>query len=157
MKLWYTNNSPFTSYTTVTPHSDSRSDFFPYVMSYIQYTAYKIIACIKCATVLQANIMRVTQLQALAHNKCLHYSHSYSETVTVSLLLPCGYGIPSHYTSALFTPTHFMVHEKLPQDVVRVRCLPQVDHVYLTIHLVVLWIRPVACTHVLYTSRDTTH
>ena len=24
MKLWYTNNSPFTSYTTVAPHSESR-------------------------------------------------------------------------------------------------------------------------------------
>ena len=27
MKLLYTNNSPFTSYTTVTLHSDSRRDF----------------------------------------------------------------------------------------------------------------------------------
>ena len=35
MKLWCTNNSPFTSYTTVTPHSDSRS---AYVTSHVQYT-----------------------------------------------------------------------------------------------------------------------
>ena len=41
MKLWYTNNSPFTSYTTVTPHSDSRPEA----------PTYKIIACIECATV----------------------------------------------------------------------------------------------------------
>ena len=38
MKLWYTNNSPFTSYTTVTPHSDFRSDFSAYVTSHVQYT-----------------------------------------------------------------------------------------------------------------------
>ena len=50
MKLWYTNNSPFTSYTTVTPHSDSRSDSSAYVTSHVQYTTYKIIACIERAT-----------------------------------------------------------------------------------------------------------
>ena len=55
IKLWYTNNSPFTSYTTVTPHSDSRSDSSAYVTSHVEYTTYKIIACIECATVLQAN------------------------------------------------------------------------------------------------------
>ena len=38
MKLWYTNNSPFTSYTTLTPHSDSRSDFSTYVTSHVHYT-----------------------------------------------------------------------------------------------------------------------
>ena len=61
LKLWYTNNSPFTSYTTVTPHSDSRSDFLAYVMSRIQYTyTYKIIAtCIERATVLWGDIMCV--------------------------------------------------------------------------------------------------
>ena len=37
MKLWYTNNSPFTSYSTVIPHSDSRSNFSTYVMSHVQY------------------------------------------------------------------------------------------------------------------------
>ena len=56
MKLWYTNNSSFTSYTTVTPHSDSRSDISAYVMSHVQYT---IIACIECATMLRANIILV--------------------------------------------------------------------------------------------------
>ena len=56
MKLWYTNNFPFT-YTSVTPHSDSRSNFYAYVMSHLQYN---IIACIEQATVLQANIMHVT-------------------------------------------------------------------------------------------------
>ena len=61
MKLWYTNNSPLTSYTTVTLHSDSRSDFSAYVTSHVQYTTYKIIACIERATVLRANIMRVTR------------------------------------------------------------------------------------------------
>ena len=60
MKLWYTNNSPFTSYTTVTPHSDSRSDTSAYVTSHVQYTAYKSMACIERATVLRANNMRVT-------------------------------------------------------------------------------------------------
>ena len=35
MKLWYTNNSPFTNYTTVTPHSDSQS---AYVTSHVQLT-----------------------------------------------------------------------------------------------------------------------
>ena len=60
MKLWYTNNSPFTSYTTVTPYSDSQSDFSAYVTSHIQYTTYKIIPCIERATVLLAKIMRVT-------------------------------------------------------------------------------------------------
>ena len=41
MKLWYTNNSPFTSYTTVTPHSDSRSID---VTSHVQYT--EVIVCV---------------------------------------------------------------------------------------------------------------
>ena len=59
MKLWYTNNFPFTSYTTLTPHSDSRS---AYVTSHVQYTTYKIIAtCIERATALRANNMRVTR------------------------------------------------------------------------------------------------
>ena len=56
MELWYTNNSPFTSYTTVTPHNDLRSDFFGYMTSHVQYTTYKIIACIERATVLWAYI-----------------------------------------------------------------------------------------------------
>ena len=43
MKLWYTNNSAFTSYTTVTPHSDFRS---AYVTSHVQYTyALRIHVC----------------------------------------------------------------------------------------------------------------
>ena len=60
MKLWYTNNSPFTSYTTVTPHSNSQSNFSAYVTSHVQYTTYKIIACIEHATVLWANITHIT-------------------------------------------------------------------------------------------------
>ena len=60
-QLCHTNNSPFTSYTTVTPHSDSRSDFSAYVTSHVQYTTYEIIACIERATMLRANIMRVTR------------------------------------------------------------------------------------------------
>ena len=56
MKLWYINNSPFTSYTTVTPYSDLGSDFFAYVTSHIQYTMYKIITCIERATMLRADI-----------------------------------------------------------------------------------------------------
>ena len=56
MKLWYTNNSLFTSYTTVTAHSDSRS---AYVTSHFQYTTYKIIACIERAAVLRADNTRV--------------------------------------------------------------------------------------------------
>ena len=51
-----TNNSPFTSYITLTPHRDSRS---AYVHTFNQYTTYKIIACIERATALQADIMRV--------------------------------------------------------------------------------------------------
>ena len=43
MKLWYTNNSPFTSYTTITLHSDSRSDFSAYVTSHVRYTTYKFV------------------------------------------------------------------------------------------------------------------
>ena len=58
MKLWYTKNCPFTSYTTVTPPSASRSDISAYMTSHVQYTTYKIIACIERATVLRANIMR---------------------------------------------------------------------------------------------------
>ena len=58
VKLWYTNNSLFTSYTIVTPHSDSRSDFSAYMTSHVQYTTYKIIVCIDCTTVLRA-IMRI--------------------------------------------------------------------------------------------------
>ena len=46
IKLWFTNNFPFTSYTTVTPHSD---DFSAYVTSHVQNTTYKIIACILSA------------------------------------------------------------------------------------------------------------
>ena len=59
MKLWYTNNSPFTSYTTVASHSDYRSDFSIYMTSHVQYTTYKIIACIDRATVLRANTSRM--------------------------------------------------------------------------------------------------
>ena len=60
MKLWYINKSPFTSYTTVTPHSDSQGDFLAYVTSHVQYTTYKIIAtCIERTTMLQANITQV--------------------------------------------------------------------------------------------------
>ena len=43
-KLWYPSNSPFTSYTTVTPHSDSRrSNFSAYVTSHIQYTTFTVL------------------------------------------------------------------------------------------------------------------
>ena len=73
MKLWYTNNSPFTSYTTVTPHSDSRSDYSAYVMAHIQYTTYKIIACNERTTALWANIMRVTR-EYKAGESMLSYS-----------------------------------------------------------------------------------
>ena len=57
MKLWYTSNSPNTSYTIVTPHSYSQSDVSAYVMPHIQYTMYKIIACIDHTTMLRAIIM----------------------------------------------------------------------------------------------------
>ena len=57
--LWYTNNSFSTCYTTINPHTDSRSDISAYVTSHD--TAYKIIACIERATVLRANITRVTR------------------------------------------------------------------------------------------------
>ena len=40
-ETWYTNNSPFTSYTTVTPHSDSQSID---VTSHVQYT--EVIVCV---------------------------------------------------------------------------------------------------------------
>ena len=62
MKLWNTNNTPYASYTTLTLHSDFRSDFSSYMMSHIQYTyTYKVIATyIKHATTLQANNMCVT-------------------------------------------------------------------------------------------------
>ena len=39
MKLWCTNNSSFTSYTPLTPHSDSQSDFPAYVTSHVHYAA----------------------------------------------------------------------------------------------------------------------
>ena len=61
MKLWYTKNPPFTSYTTVTPHGDSREAIFLLTRRHVQYIAYKIIACIERATVLRANIVRVTR------------------------------------------------------------------------------------------------
>ena len=41
------------------PHSTSRSDFSAYMTSHVQYTTYKIIACIDRATVLRAIIMHV--------------------------------------------------------------------------------------------------
>ena len=59
-ETWYTYNFTFTSYTTITPHSNSQSDFFAYVMSHVQCTMYRIIACIERATVLRANITCVT-------------------------------------------------------------------------------------------------
>ena len=57
LKLWYINNSPFTSYTTVTPYCPKQ--FFAYVTSHI-YTY--VIACIDHATMLWGNIMRVTHV-----------------------------------------------------------------------------------------------
>ena len=57
MKLWYTNNSPFTSYTILTLHSDSRSHFSSYVTSHVQYT-YIIAMSIERATVLRVNNTR---------------------------------------------------------------------------------------------------
>ena len=50
--FWYTNKFSFTSYATITPHSDSRSEFPTYMTSHIEYIlAYKIIAtCIEHAT-----------------------------------------------------------------------------------------------------------
>ena len=60
MKLWDSSNSPFTIYTTITPHSDSRSNYSTYVTSYVQYTTYKIIVCTEHATYFRAN-MRVTR------------------------------------------------------------------------------------------------
>ena len=54
---WNFGVPAFTSYTTVTPHSNSQSDFSAYVTSHIQYT---IIACIERATVLWANIMHIS-------------------------------------------------------------------------------------------------
>ena len=57
MKLWYTNNSSFTSYTTFTPHSESRSDFSSYMTSNVHLLMYKIIAmCIERTTELWTNI-----------------------------------------------------------------------------------------------------
>ena len=35
MKLWYRNNSAFTSYTILTTHDDSQSDFSSYVTSHV--------------------------------------------------------------------------------------------------------------------------
>ena len=62
MKLWYTNNSPFTSYTTVTLTATPEAIVSAYVTSRVQlaYTTYKIIARIERAIVLPANITRVT-------------------------------------------------------------------------------------------------
>ena len=68
MKLWYTDNPPFTSYTTVTPLSDSQS---AYVTSHVQYTTHKIIACIEHATVLRANITHVTHASIKQVKACL--------------------------------------------------------------------------------------
>ena len=70
VKLWYTSNSPFTSYTTVTRHSDSQSDFSAYLMSHVQY---KFIARIEHAPALRANIMHVTR-EYKAGERVLSYS-----------------------------------------------------------------------------------
>ena len=59
MKLRYTNNSPFTSYTTITPHSDLGPKRLRDVTRLI--STYKIIARIERATLLWANITRVTR------------------------------------------------------------------------------------------------
>ena len=59
MKLWYTNNSPYTSYTPVTVHCYSRSDISAYVTSHVQYTAYKIVACIEKALGVQSELIFV--------------------------------------------------------------------------------------------------
>ena len=59
--LVYQQLSLHLHYITVTLHSDSRSDSSTYMTSHVQYTTYKIIACIERATVLRDNIMRVTR------------------------------------------------------------------------------------------------
>jgi len=60
MKLWYTNKLPFTSFTTLTPHSSAKRDFHTYVMFSVQYTYVQNHAtCIEC-TVLHANSTCVT-------------------------------------------------------------------------------------------------
>ena len=81
MKLWYTNNSPFTSYTTVTPHSDSRSDFSTYVTSHVQYTTYKIIVYIERATVLRADITSVMH----ASIKQAHHRPKHELNITLAI------------------------------------------------------------------------
>ena len=56
MKLCYTNNLLFTSYTTVIPHSDSWSNFSLMWCHAFSISMYKIIAtCIECTTALRAN------------------------------------------------------------------------------------------------------
>ena len=61
MKLWYTNNSLFTSYTTLTPHSDSQSNFFSLMLRHtFNVLTYKIVAtCIEHTTMFQAYNTRV--------------------------------------------------------------------------------------------------
>jgi len=49
-------------FTTLTPHSDSQSNFFSYMSSCVQYTMYKIIAtCIERTTTLWPYNMCVTR------------------------------------------------------------------------------------------------
>ena len=38
MKFWHTNKLPFTSFTTLTPHSRAKRDFHAYVIVSVQYT-----------------------------------------------------------------------------------------------------------------------
>ena len=53
-------------------HSDSGSDISAYVTSHVQYTTYKIIACIERVTVLRANITHVTRVSIIKQVKeCL--------------------------------------------------------------------------------------
>ena len=57
MKLSFTTMHPFTSYTTLTPHSDIEGDLPAYVTSHVPYShIYKINAmCGECTVVLQSN------------------------------------------------------------------------------------------------------
>ena len=54
MELWYTNQPPFTSYTSLTPCSSTRRDFPTYVTSHIPY-AYNT-TCIECSIMLRVMI-----------------------------------------------------------------------------------------------------
>ena len=112
MKLWYTNNSPFTSYRTLTPHSDSWSDFSCYVCRTFIIRTYKIIAhvlsVLPCyGLIIHANPRKCKVGQSMlcyrAFSSCDHNPYTRNKlAILVYNLYSTSLAV---YTIAIETPT----------------------------------------------------